>query len=168
MIETKGNDVRCNNCGSTATMNRYAQLTSQSASALPKSIQEWSGLQIENDMKSLTGVNLPITIPVNLEIFSLKTKEIESTGSGELKLDQEGWHFDGLLNGEEAHIFFPIDSVPALPFDPMINFQIYGYGKYHAFKPYNNLKACIKYSNLGECAYQLFASEAMITKHINY
>ena len=106
----------------------------------------------------------PIVIPVTVSVSSAKAGGFESSGKGILELSPKGWLYKGEINGEEIERFFPIDTVPAIPFDPNLNFQIYGYGKHHSFSPYENMKACIQYSNIGECAYQMFASEVMITK----
>jgi len=163
-MKTGGNRIWCTACKSEAAMDRYARLSSKQC--LPKSVQEWYRLQAALEMQSLSENMEPIIIPVDLKIMSVTAGGLESCGRGKLSLDPKGWCYDGELNGEEVQKFFPIDTVPALPWDPDTNFQIYSDGKFHAFLPYENTGACLKYSILGECAYFRFASDVQITKPI--
>ena len=177
--ETKGNIIRCTSCKCEAVMDRFTRLTFTSGGdhplrfaldIIPESVQQWYRLQAFYEMKSLSDDMEPILIPVDLCVSSAQTGGVEARGRGILSLDSKGWVYRGELGGEEDfERFFPIDSVPALPFDPLINFQIYSVGKYHAFTPYENLRACMKYTILGECAYHRFAKEVMMTLPIvNY
>ena len=163
-MKTEGNDIWCMACGSRATMDVYAGLTSVSDIDMPKSVQEWYRVQIKHEMESLSDNMEPIRIPVDVNVSSAQTGGLEASGRGVLSLDCKGWCFEGELNGEEVSKSFPIDTVPALPFDPDKNFQIYANGKYHAFMPYENMRACMKYTILGECAYRRFASDVQITQ----
>ena len=88
---------------------------------------------------------------------------MECCGDGLLRLEPDGWHFNGTLYGESATLFFPIDTVPAIPFDPNDNFQIYAHGSFFMFTP-DDARKCVKYAILGECAYHLFASRVCMTK----
>ena len=83
-------------------------------------------------------------------------------GTGILSLDSAGWRYNGELSGEPVSLFFPIDSVPALPFDPGDNFQIYQKGSFYAFTP-EDKRLCSKYATIGECAYWRFASRVQMT-----
>jgi hypothetical protein len=87
---------------------------------------------------------------------------LESCGEGELRLDTSGWYYKGELKGEKVSLFFPLDTVPAVPFDPIEDFQIYS-GGFYMFVPTENIKACVKYAIIGECAYRLFASNMQMT-----
>ena len=86
-------------------------------------------------------------------------------GEGMLQLDPSGWHFDGELDGKPVNHFYTIETVPALPFDPNDNFQIYSGGSFYMFTPEDPRK-CVKYSLLGECAYWRFVSDIQMTQHI--
>ena len=83
-------------------------------------------------------------------------------GTGTLSLGPSGWRYNGNLSGETVSLFFPIDTVPALPFDPGDNFQIYAYGSFYAFTP-EDKRLCAKFATIGECAYWRFASRVMMT-----
>jgi hypothetical protein len=159
---TEGNNLICTVCGITASLDRYGRLSS--GIDVPSSIQECYKMQIAHEMKQLSEDMPPVIIPVDLVVSSAVVNGVEAEGRGILSLDAKGWHYDGKLNNDEVTLFFPIDSVPALPFDPNINFQIYANGKYHAFSPYENMRACVKYSIMGECAYHRFAIDIQMTK----
>ena len=162
--QTSGNDIWCTVCKRKATMDRYAIFSSRHD--LPRSVQEWYKIQVEHEMQSLFEDMKPIIIPVDVSISSAEAKGLEATGRGELSLDCKGWYYNGEINGEKVNLFFSVETVPALPFDPNINFQIYSKGKYHAFTPYENKRACVKYSILGECAYHKFNTDVQMTKSI--
>jgi len=55
-------------------------------------------------------------------------------------------------------LFFPINSVPAVPFEPNGNIQICQRGNFYLFIPRDDSQASAKYATIGECAYWRFAS----------
>jgi hypothetical protein len=83
-------------------------------------------------------------------------------GSGTVSLSPDGWRYDGQLKDEQVNLFFPIDTVPALPFDPNDVFQIYAHGTFYMFEP-KKKRQCIKYAVIGECAYWKFAKNVEMT-----
>ena len=163
-LETKGNNIRCAACGNSAEMDQYAKLTPLSReSVIPESVREWYRTQIAHEKRMLENLDF-IEIAVTVRMQAKKPgKGLDLCGEGILRLDSEGWRYNGKLNGEDADLLFPINSVPALPFDPNDNFQIYSNGKFFAFCPKNNAQACAKYATVGECAYWRFASEIQMT-----
>jgi len=84
------------------------------------------------------------------------------SGSGIMRLDPRGWHFDGEISGGQVSLFFPVDSIPAMSYDHCDNYQIYYGGDYYMFVPEDPRK-CIKYVILAECMYWKFASKVMMT-----
>ena len=161
-IETKGNMICCTACGNAATMDCAAKLTPVPGSAAPESVHAWYRAQAVYETGFLYEGMAPYRIRVTVRMPIKPGKGIEECGRGELWLDSAGWHYDGDLRGESAGLFFPIDTVPAMPFDPNDNFQIYANGSFYSFTP-ENVRACSKYATIGECAYWRFASPIQMT-----
>jgi hypothetical protein len=157
------NTISCTVCNNTASMDRYSKLIPGEGSIIPETIQEWYKIQVAYEMQSISGDMEPVKIRVLAKVASAINNGIYTQDRGVLTLDSSGWHYDGYINGEKTELIFPIDSVPAIPFDPHDNFQIYANGKYFAFTPFDDLQACTKYAILGECVYHRFASEIQMT-----
>jgi len=78
-------------------------------------------------------------------------------------LDTTGWRYAGELNGGETALCFPIESVPAIPFDPAAGFQIYAGGSFYVFTPEDNPAACSKYALRGEGTYRRYSPHKQMT-----
>ena len=159
-LETKGNEIYCTACGNAASLDAYGKLTPAAGGNVPDSVDEWYKAQAIYEMRSLKE-DMDIKIQVTVKMQSKKEGEgVEPCGSGTLSLDSAGWRYEGELSGEKAELFFPIESVPALPFDPNDDFQIYAEGKFYMFTP-ENAQACAKVATIGECAYWKFGPSQM-------
>jgi len=55
-----------------------------------------------------------------------------------------------------------VDNVPAITYEHHDNFQIYSNGIYYTFVP-EDLKKCLKYVILTECAHWKFSSRVLMT-----
>jgi 1-acyl-sn-glycerol-3-phosphate acyltransferase len=164
-LETKNNKICCAACGNSAEMDVYGKLTPSPGSMIPESVSAWYRAQAAYEKKALESFEL-LEIPATVRMQAKQPgKGLDPAGEGILHLDPGGWHYKGRLHGENADIFFPIDSVPAMPFDPNDNFQIYSDGKFYAFCPKDNARACAKYATVGECAYWKFASSVQMTNN---
>jgi len=163
-LKTKNNTVYCEKCGSSAVMDRYAALKpANERSAVPKSVQAWYKAQAAYEMRSLKEGMEPIKTRAKVRTRADKPgKGLKESGFGTLTLDPSGWRYEGALDGEDVNLFFPLESVPALPFDPNDNFQIYSGGTFYAFTP-ENARACSKYATIGECMYQRFSAASQMT-----
>ena len=162
-LETIDNTIYCTNCGNTATMDRSARLTPAEGSVAPESVHAWFREQAAYEMRSFHPDVEPARAQVSVRMPQKEAgKGLEQCGQGEIMLDSTGWHYNGELHGQATELFFPIQSVPAIPFDPNDNFQIYANGNLYVFTP-ENARACVKYVILGECAYWRFASPVHMT-----
>lgn len=161
-LETEGCEIRCTECGNTATMDRSAKLIASPDGVVPESVQEWYREQSTYESALLSEDMTSISLHVTVRMPLRASRGIEPCGSGTLFLDPEGWHYLGELSGKTVNLFFPIDTVPALPFDPDDNFQIYANGTFYAFTP-DDGRFCVKYATIGECAYWRFASRVQMT-----
>ena len=161
-LTTSKNTIQCTACGNTATIDKYAKLTPAPGSIVPDTIQGWYCEQSKYESQQLSDDMEPISIQVTVRVPISNARGIAPCGKGMLSLGPEGWRYDGEMSGESVSMFFPIDSVPALPFDPDDNFQIYSKGSFYAFTP-DDKRLCAKYATIGECAYWRFASPIMMT-----
>jgi len=162
-LETKGNAIRCTVCGNAVQIGRDAKLTPSPGSAVPEDVHSWFREQVRYEMRKFTADMEPIIERVSVRMPDPKEGAgMAHCGSGILRLDATGWHFDGELSEKQVNLFFPIDTVPAIPFDPIDNFQIYAHGNFYMFTP-EDAQKCVKYAILGECAYRRFASRVMMT-----
>ena len=161
-METERNTIRCTCCGNAAVLDKTAALISTQGSEVPKSIHEWFNAQAEYEMQFLDENMEPMELQVNVRLPADAESEKVIEGSGSLCLDPTGWSYKGKLSGDDVALFFPIDSVPALPCDYDDNFQIYSDGKFYMFTPAEDMHKCIKYSVIGECAYKRFASNSQM------
>ena len=163
MLETKSNNICCKACGNGAVMDRAAKLTPSPGSVVPENVHEWYKQQTQYEMQKLSDGMEPIFERVAVRIPAKEPGGGMTTcGNGLLSLSPKGWRYDGELSGETVDMFFPIDTVPAIPFDPDDDFQIYAHGSFYMFTP-EDARKCVKYAVLGECMYWRFASCVQMT-----
>jgi len=162
-LETSGNRIRCIECGNSAVINREGMLIPDEDSIIPQTIAAWYKDQAIYEAAKLNVDMDPVLFNVTVRLPSEKPGGgMVSKGSGIMSLDPSGWHYKGELSGEHAELFFPIDTVPAIPYDPKDDFQIYAHGKFYMFTP-DDAQKCVKYAVIGECAYWKFASQIQMT-----
>ena len=163
MFETEGNKICCTACGNEAKMDRAAKLTPAPGSVVPDSVHEWYKQQTQYEMQKLSSDMEPICERV---VVRIPAKEpgggMKTCGNGLLSLSPKGWRYEGELSGETVDLFFPIDTVPAIPFDPDDDFQIYAHGSFYMFTP-EDARKCAKYAVIGECMYWRFSSCVQMT-----
>jgi len=155
--------IYCNACNNAAEIDRNMILNPTAGSDTPETIHEWYREQARYEAGKLHIDMEPVSVSVHVKLPSDAPGEGMSTcGFGVISLDPKGWHYNGDIKGEDVSLFFPIDTVPALPIDPDDVFQIYAGGTFYMFSP-ENKRACVKYSVIGECAYWKFASNVQMT-----
>ncbi len=159
-LKTRGNAIYCHACGFEATMDRAAKLHSTRGDIA--SVHDWYKLQCVYERKFLNETMAPVKTRVIVRMPLRAGKGVDECGEGELWLEPPGWHYDGELLGKDVMLFFPIDTVPAMPFDPNDDFQIYAQSNFYMFSPENRL-ASVKYATIGECAYWRFAANVQMT-----
>ncbi len=159
-LRTRGNAISCTACGFTAAMDRTARLHCTRGDIT--SVHDWYKTQCVYERQFLHEKMTPIKTRVTVRMPMRPGKGVDACGEGELWLDPLGWHYEGELLGQDTKLFFPIDTVPALPFDPNDDFQIYSQGNFYMFTP-ENKRASAKYATIGECAHWRFAAETQMT-----
>ncbi len=161
-LETRDNTIFCTACGAAAVMDRAMGLASAQGQALPPSVHAWYKRQAVYENQLLQEGQPPPATQVTLRMPLDAGKGVGACGEGSLWLEPQGWHYDGGLLGQQVQLFFPIDTVPAMPFDPNDNVQIYAHGNFYLFTP-ENKRACVKCATIAECAYWRFAAPVQMT-----
>ncbi len=161
-LKTQGNLITCTVCGNTAAIDGALRLTPVDGGVSPPGVQAWYCLQTRHDMQRLANNPQPINTRVTLHAPLGPGKGVGPCGEGTLRLNPQGWHYAGTVWGEEARLFFPLDTVPAIPFDPRDDFQIYAHGKYYMFTA-ENPQAYSQIATVGECMYWRYATPVQMT-----
>jgi len=159
---TKGNLIRCTACGNAAALDRAGRLVPTMGSIVPDSIHDWYLEQAKHISECFADDMEPLCIDVTVKVATAQDF-VNQDGIGTLRFDPTGWHFDGKLSGKDISLFFPIETVPAMPFEHDENFQIYAHGKIYKFTP-EDARMSAWYSQLGECAHKRFAERVMLTQ----
>jgi 1-acyl-sn-glycerol-3-phosphate acyltransferase/ribosomal protein L37AE/L43A len=165
-LETQGNIIHCTACGTSAEMDKAAKLIPVSGETVPETVQDWYREQSRYEAQQLHEDMEPISVRVDVRMPLKAAEGIDICGNGMLRLSPGGWDYAGTLSGEDVNIHFPIESVPALPFDPGDNFQIYANGHFYAFTP-EDKRLCSKFATIGECVYWRFTPRCQMTPSHN-
>jgi len=155
------NCISCRNCGISARVKRDGSLVPRGAGNVPMSVGQWYQVQVDHERELLKQKIYPTDIPVKVRTQNKKGHKVTSNGKGFLSFNPEGWHYVGTLHGEEVDLFFPIATVPCLPFDPADNFQIYSDGIFLAFSTITP-RDSVKYATLGEVGYWLYVKNSQM------
>ena len=162
-MDTRGCMIRCGSCGNEAELDREMIFHPTPGSVIPETIHNWYRQQARHEAGRLRIDMEPIGTEVSVRMPSnVPGGGMDACGFGKIRLEPTGWYYDGRLKGEDVSLFFPIDTVPALPIDPNDVFQIYAHGTFYMFSP-EDKRRCVKYSVIGECAYWKFASGIQMT-----
>ena len=163
-MQSHGNEFICTACKVGATLNKDGNLNALHDSILPKSIHAWYMSQAEYLSDQLTETMTPISKKVTIEITPTNSNnDTVKSGNGNLTLSPIGWTFDGKLGAASIHLFFPIDTVPAVPFEYNGDFLIYAHGNIYRFNAREGTPGT-KIALLGELIHQKFASKPLLTK----
>ena len=158
-----GKMIYCVDCGFAAKLDRYGRFDCiiKESAKIPTTIHEWFTMQVENETKKMSK-DMLFTRKVTLRMPNDPGGGLRHCGHGDILLSAVGWRYIGDVDGEPNDLFFPIATVPAVPFDPNDNFQIYYGGKFYVFTPENPVE-CVKYAILGEAAHISFAEDVQIS-----
>ncbi|MCL2226898.1 MAG: 1-acyl-sn-glycerol-3-phosphate acyltransferase [Oscillospiraceae bacterium] len=162
-MASKGNEFRCTACGNSAMLDKAGKLTPSQGSIVPNSIQDWYSEQTRYITESLGEDMEPIRINVSIHVTPAKVSDgVVQEGNGTLSVEPKGFTFEGELGGEVVDVFFPVETVPAVPFEYDGNFLIYAFGNIYRFMP-EDARLSVLYSLLAEAAHRRFSSRAVLT-----
>jgi len=162
-MTSEGNTIRCTACGNEATLSREAKLTPAPGSIAEEEISLWYRDQVRNVMKTVSEDMEPIVESVKVRSPSQKPGGgVVDSGSGTMRIDSKGWHFNGEIYGEKVDRFFPVDTVPAMSYDHDYAYMFYYGGEFYQFIPEDPRKS-IRYMILAECLHWKFASKVLMT-----
>jgi len=163
-LKTSGSTIRCSACGNAAKLDKFMKFSPLSSDCVVFSdIHEWYREQARYDGRKITPYMDPIGEAVSVGLPSeIPGGGMVDCGIGIISLSTDGWRFIGTIKDENVSLFFPIDTVPAVPIDPGDVFQIYARGTFYTFTPMDARK-CVQYSVLGEIAYWRFAPKPLMT-----
>ncbi|MBE6752979.1 MAG: 1-acyl-sn-glycerol-3-phosphate acyltransferase [Ruminococcaceae bacterium] len=130
--------IWCSSCGNGARLNNYYGFEPFGEDCvIPENIAQWFQWQVEQ-------VREHIASDPDLELRSKLTmlhsdgkKWLTEVGSGEARLNREGFFYSGTRNGEPCEIHVPLASLPAIPYNPNESIDIYSEGEAFTFKPEN-------------------------------
>ena len=116
-MESAGDTIRCKKCGCSGHLNEYYDLIPDGNAALPETPRIWFDLQREAVKKLVREPGYKLTEQVRIgslpgHKYLKKQATSEINGEGELRLDAEGLHFDGVKNGAEWSFDIPIKKLP--------------------------------------------------------
>lgn len=147
-LKTHKHIVSCNCCTMSATFTALGNFTGGKF----HSIEDWYTFQKEYEVKKFEAKGYSLSHEVLLFMPNEQKNNIVHVGKGVITLSKDGHSYIGTKNGENITLFFSTKNVPALPYDPGDNFQIYSSGYLYKFKP-TNRKFCSKYAIAGETLY---------------
>jgi len=166
-MTSKGNSISCTACGNEAVMGRDARLTPTPGSVAENEISLWFRDQVRHEMKSISEDMEPIVDNVRVRIPSPKPGGgLVESGFGTMRIDPEGWHFDGVISGEQVNKFFTVEAVPAMSYNHNDGYQMYYGGEFFVFVPEDPRKS-IKYVILAECMHWKFSPNVLMTPGVN-
>jgi len=160
---SSGNRFVCTACRVIVNLDKNGNLNALHDSALPKSIHDWYMAQAEYLSARLSETMKPLSKTVTIEVTSTSSKnDAVKSGSGNLTLSPVGWAFTGEIEGANTHLAFPIDTVPAIPFEYNGDFLIYAHGNIYRFNASEGVPGT-EIAMLGELAHKKFAIKPLIT-----
>ena len=160
--ESKKNKLTCSHCHTTVKLNQYYQFESENPN-IPKNIREWYLLQKQIERKNIQNPNYILQSKVSLKLPDEKGNGFTLVGKGICTLTHEGITYNGIINGENKHILFKLENIPALPFGVNENFEIYHDQTLYYFVP-DNIRECVKWSVVEEQMYEDYTIKENIKK----
>ena len=142
--ETTGNRMRCTACGNTIQIDEKYNLSPVGDSVCPKLVTDWTLLERK---KARFDVSKPdffceghVKVGVLPEDHYLKGDDTSIiSGEGELRLDHEGLHFEGVLEGKRYSFHIRPENLPTFGMCTDISrFYTFVDGRFIEFYPDSN------------------------------
>lgn len=120
-MEVQGeNTLRCRACGYAQTGDKFGFLHNDAGIGPElRYVSDWSRLIYEDLSRQIeNGQQTQLTAATRLHMIDAKKHKFTEVGCGALTLSQDGFVFEGTLNGEQTTLSVPIAGLPTLPFRP--------------------------------------------------
>lgn len=151
---TDKNEIHCNNCGTTYTMDNYYSFNKNEEDITD--INDWYKLQIKTEKeKIINNPNYFIQTEVTLKMPHTNNGKLKKVGNGICILNKNELIYTGNINNENIVKTFKIENIPALPFGCNEDFEIYADNTFYYFAPTKNKQQCSKWSIYAEVAHNL-------------
>lgn len=154
-INTNQDLIKCENCSMEVILTPKYEFITNSNLEL-NNIDEWYKMQIATETNNIEDESYQFSINCELNFPAFGKEKFRKAGDGIVTLSKEGLIYNGTVDNEEKIVFFPLHTIPAIPFGAGENFEVYSNDTLYSFIP-NNLKACSKVSII---------CEALHTKYI--
>ncbi len=158
-LKTEGEDIICEACGNTVTLNEYYDLTPKTENDyLPyTSIDQWFKSQRKEVQKE---VKEKFCYQYECELYGLHTEKLSfkpfyACGEGVVTITNEYIRYKGTKNNQEINKYFDIKGVPSFVFTPNQDNDLYYENVYYSFRPKTDRLKVIKYMLLVEESHRL-------------
>ena len=128
--------LRCSACGYEQQSDEYGFLHKSSAKGEEiRYVSDWSRLIYARLKEKIAGhPQETLTARTAIHMIDYDKKKFFEVGQGILRLDSQGFHFEGRLRGKDVTLTFSIAGVPTLPFKP---------GKYLEIQQGRDIYRCV-------------------------
>lgn len=140
-MQEEGNIMRCTQCGNTIEIDECYNIKALDGGVCPKLVTDWTIMErqkaAEDVRKEGFSFSEHVRIGVLPEYKLLAHKDTSIiSGDGMLKLDKQGLHFDGMLNGEPFAFTLTPAEVPTFGMcTDITRFYTFVNGKFIEFYP---------------------------------
>ncbi len=146
-INTNGDYIICENCGSSAKFCTDGHLLWKDKRYF-NHIGEWNEFQIKHEEKMIKE-DFELSEKVELAMIKESGVGIEVIGEGEFIVSRYEYTYQGTIRDEVVKFKFSTNRIKYIPIDAGMNFQIYDRNKLYEFRP-ENPKWCAKISTICE------------------
>lgn len=153
-MSTKGQRLSCQKCGNRVYYDVYGFLHAEGEGSVAyETTVEWFKWQRDCIERELVNEDCHYEEKAVLKAPRANMNGYESIGEGVIKLGNEGFSYDGTMNGEKAHLFFPAENVPVLRNLPGSFLEVPCGEGVHRFVPLNR-KCIVKWVIATEVIYE--------------
>ncbi len=143
-MESEGNTMRCRACGNTVELDECYNLRPVGDSVCPELVTDWAIMERERAAQEVRKPDFTHSGHVRIGVLpEHKALKGDATsiicGDGMLKLDHDGLHFDGTMNGKPFSFDMPSSQVPTYGMcTDITRFYTFVDGKFIEFYPDDN------------------------------
>ncbi len=145
---SNGNELKCQKCGFSVKVNNTGYFADNEYFEHPQQWYEWQRESVDDYIK-----NKDFEFVDQATLKGIKDGSIQEIGKGTIKLNYQGFVYDGTLDNIEQHFEVSIDNLFSLPYKAGYNFEIAIDSRVIQFWLKNGVQA-VKWSLLVEQIYK--------------